>query len=142
MWRVAADGAGMGPQNPVKARVKSALGALAMHHIGLQLPDQPRDQAENREIPHIRIAMHRQAMEPERQMGFELGQQRVAALASGHGIADDPDRVPARDEALHQIIDMPEQAAHRGAESQQDAQGALGFGHGLVLPACLRSSVP
>ena len=57
-------------------------------------------------------------------MGREVVEHRLGDAIAGEAVGDDADAVAAGDLAAHQIGDMPEQAADRGAQDVNDVERA------------------
>ena len=120
MRRIGADG--FTAPREGEARIQAALGAMAMQHVRAQRPCDPARRQEGRKIARVRIAAHRKARHPERQMRAERGEQLLGARAARGFVAQDADRVTAFALAAGHVEHVAEEAADRRAEDVQDAQ--------------------
>src|SRR6266581_7523506 len=117
MWRVDAD---LVFRAPAQADIGAGLGAMPVHDVGLEFPDQADDLQPDREIGKARFAADRDPLDAELQPRFDFFERSVRAFAAGDAVGDDADMMSARDLAVGDVEDMAEDAADRGAHHMQN----------------------
>jgi hypothetical protein len=70
----------------------------------------------------MRLAADGDAVHPEREARFHLGERRLRAFAAGEAVGQDADLMPAFDLSLRKIEDVTKDAADRRAHGVQDSQ--------------------
>jgi hypothetical protein len=73
-------------------------------------------------IGGVRLPVHRNAAQAERERGLKRAQNFRGAGTSGAAVGDDADPVAARNLPTREIADVPEQAADGCAQHVQDVQ--------------------
>ncbi len=106
--------------------IGAGLGAVAVQHVGSELPDHAHQIDPDHEVGSPGFAADRNASNAEFEARGDFRQRRLGALAAGEAVRDDADMVAALDLAVGEIQDMAENAADRGAHCVQDAKRLVG----------------
>ena len=129
-----------------KPRIGAALGAVAMQDIDVEAGGKALQPAVGREVAGADLPGHGAARHAER---AEIRQARKRArriLPAGLGVADDADLKPKLGLALHQIVDVPEQASDRRPQAMENTErgghGAANSGLGGGSPRFRRTARP
>ena len=100
----------------------AGLGAVAVQHVRLQLPDQALEAGPDQKVGRQRLAADRDAVHAELEARRDLRQRLLGAFAAGEAVGDDADMMAAIGLAVGEIEDVAENAADRRAHRVQDAK--------------------
>ena len=113
-----------------QARIGAALGAVAVHDIGLEIRQAARNTHERGNVGGVGQTVHRGPHHAEREMWREVAEDLVGARAARAGIDDEPDAMAAFDLLAREIDHMPKQAAERRPQDMDDLEARrCGNGH-------------
>ncbi len=116
-----------------QAAIGAALGAMAVQDVGADFGEMLQHVPHGDEIAQRNAAMHGEAGGAKRELGGDGGDDLVFETAAGQGVADDPDIVAGLGLGIHEIDDMPEDAADRGTNDVDDLQPIRPL-HEKILP--------
>ena len=135
------DGMAGEPQDRAdKAAENAALGAMPMHHVGMHRRQMPIGAPCRDEIHRADVALHREAMNAEREERAERGELPLLESAAGKGVADKPHPVPGLVLFARKIGDMAQDAADGRSYAMNDREGALTHLPGLQTNVTMRLS--
>ena len=102
--------------------VDAALGAVAVHHVGLERAEVAHQLAHGAQIGGRDLPAHGKSRRAEREPRRDRGDQLVLEGAAVERIADDADRVAGLRLGAGEIDDVAEDAADRRADDVDDAE--------------------
>jgi hypothetical protein len=80
------------------------------------------DAVQRVDVAQTELAGDRDALESEREAGTKFREDSFGAGAAGRAVENEPHAMPAPGLPLHQVNDMPKQAAERGAQDVQNLE--------------------
>ncbi len=113
---------------PPHADEGAGLGAVAVHHVGLERGDQAPHAKPHQDIVGRWLAADRYSVHAELQPRCELGKRLVGAFAAGQAVGENADMMAAIDLAVGDVEDVAENAADRSTHGVQDAKRPVGRG--------------
>lgn len=116
------------------AAIDAALGAMRMDDVRPQRADLAEEAQQRDDVGRRYLPAHRHAVQAERQMRLDLGEELRFACPAGRGIADDADQVSRRRLRPDEVAHMTEDAADRRAEAMHDPQRRVASGCRGVAP--------
>lgn len=103
-----------------KPRISSALGAVTVQDVNLELGGVAGDPSGDAPVAETDIVGHGHTGQPKHAI---VGQApECNRIALGAGIADEADFGPKLSLAQHEIVDVPEQAPCRRAQTMQNTK--------------------
>jgi hypothetical protein len=124
-----------------QAEEGAGLGAMAVQHVRLQLPDQAADAQPDQQIRRPGFTTDGDPVHAEFEARRDLGQCRFGAIAAGQTVGDNADLVAALGLSIGEIDDMAENAANRCTRRVQDPQRSSGHVHPQNLPSPAKAAV-
>ncbi len=106
--------------------IDATLGAMTVQDVRLQLLDETVSSVRGGDVAGTDVALHRRAVDAERQLVRNLVEQFRFVFAAGGGVADDAHRMTGRHLCVGEIANVPEDAADGRAEAVHDPER---FGH-------------
>ncbi len=118
------------PGRGLETHEGAGLGAVAMQHVRLQLPDEALKARPHLKIRRVRFTANGQSMNAELEARRDLRQRLLGAFAAGQAVGDDADMVATVGLAVGEIEDMAKDAADGRARRVQDTKRpAIDNGH-------------
>ncbi len=107
--------------------IDAALGAVRMDDVGIESADAAIEPYQRDDVGRRDLALHRDTLQAEAEIGQDLLEQFVLARAARRGVADDSDLMPGGGLCADEIADMAEETPDRRPEAVHDAKLAARF---------------
>ena len=104
----------------------AALGAVPVQHVDLERVGQPPHPERRGDVAHPHGPRHREIIGAERDRRGELTQPLPGQCVRGQAVGDHAHLVAAPRQLLGEVVDVPEQPAHRRAQDLHDTERRRG----------------
>src|ERR1700694_3355119 len=114
----------------------AGLGAVAMQHVRLQPPDQPRETRPHQNVGGMGLAANGETVNAKLEPGRDFGQCGLGALPPGQAVGDQANVMATVDLSIGEVQDVTEDSADRRAHRVQDTKRLIGnHGHDQIQRA-------